>query len=104
MIHINGSVNYENRQLILKGKINLCFPVTNDKICEALSEIGLIFVVTGCTVHPYSNSQGWIDYVHFRLCTSFFVVLIRRSKIARVSTENTTAGLISEVAIAKISP
>ncbi len=34
------------------------FSVTNDKICEALSKIRLIFVVTGCTVYPYSNSQG----------------------------------------------
>ncbi len=54
-------------------------------------------------IHTVTH-RGWIDYIHFRLCTSFFVFSSAASKIARVSTENTTAGLISEVVYREDQP
>ncbi|MDE9594461.1 hypothetical protein, partial [Citrobacter freundii] len=43
------------------------------------AEYGVLSLPTmiGEDPYSYSNSQGWIDYVHFRLCKSFFVVLFR---------------------------
>lgn len=77
MIFSSGSVNDENRQLMRMGQDEFYFPVTMTKIANLFPKIRLIFVDSRVTVYSYSNSQGWIDYVHFRLCKSFFVVLFR---------------------------